>query len=321
MEHKKSLDLKHIWNLKTAPKLKDFLWRVVRKAIPVSANFERRGVASFKCKSCDGFEDDLHVFLNCPLAVEVWNQVPVRQRPSPSLPTVAELIRQGITYIPLPPSGVTNPLWPWILWNLWKARNQFLYENRVFTAAEIVLKSIRDSKEWNDAQLENEVRIPPENSSRQNQSGATRPPPPSFPPGFMVVKVDAAWDAKTGNCGIGAIYSGEALVQLPVLSEGRSHVSSAIMAETIAVHRAVSSAVYSNVRSLAVLSDSLSLINLLKAREYQPELFGIMFDIYRSIPLFDVISFTFLSRNFNIEADLVAKSALDRFVMSSTSGG
>ncbi|KAG2273233.1 hypothetical protein Bca52824_067788 [Brassica carinata] len=62
--------LKHIWNLKTAPKLKDFLWRMVRKAIPVSANLERRGVASFKCKSCDGVEDDLHVFLNCPLAVE-----------------------------------------------------------------------------------------------------------------------------------------------------------------------------------------------------------------------------------------------------------
>ncbi|KAL0710465.1 hypothetical protein Bca4012_017443 [Brassica carinata] len=92
------------------------------------------------------------------------------------------------------------------------------------------------------------------------------------------------------------------------------------MAEAIAVHRAVSLAVYSNVRSLAVLSDSLSLINLLKKGEYQTELFGIMFDIYHFIPLFDVISFDFISRNFNVEVDSVAKSALVNSVLHSTLG-
>lgn len=30
--------LKSIWNIKTSPKIKDFLWKVVRKAIPVSSN-------------------------------------------------------------------------------------------------------------------------------------------------------------------------------------------------------------------------------------------------------------------------------------------
>ena len=48
------------------------------------------------------------------------------------------------------------------------------------------------------------------------------------------------------------------------VSEAHSHVSSALMAEALAIHRAVALAVYSNVRSLAVLSDSLSLIKLLK---------------------------------------------------------
>lgn len=60
--------LKHVWNVKTSPKLKDFLWRVVKKAIPVSSNLERRGVPSFNCKSCGAHEDDLHVFLHCPIA-------------------------------------------------------------------------------------------------------------------------------------------------------------------------------------------------------------------------------------------------------------
>ena len=92
------------------------------------------------------------------------------------------------------------------------------------------------------------------------------------------------------------------------------------MAEAIAVHPAVSLAVFSNVRSLAVLSDSLSLVNLLNKGETQPELFGIMFDIYHFIPLFDVISFHFISRNFNVETDLVAKSAFAGSVMNSSVG-
>ncbi|KAL0734614.1 hypothetical protein Bca4012_010824 [Brassica carinata] len=90
--------------------------------------------------------------------------------------------------------------------------------------------------------------------------------------------------------------------------------------EKLTVRLAVVTAVYSNVRSLAVLSDSLSLINMLKRRESQPELFGIMFDIYHFIPLFDVISFDFISRNFNVEADALAKSALTLSVTSSSVG-
>ncbi|KAG2281009.1 hypothetical protein Bca52824_052229 [Brassica carinata] len=102
--------LKHIWNVKTGPKLKDFLWRVVKKAIPVSSNLERRGFPSFNCKSCGGHEDDLHVFLKCPLAKEVWNHMPTAQKPQNSIASLAELIKRGDSYTPLPPTGLTTPL-------------------------------------------------------------------------------------------------------------------------------------------------------------------------------------------------------------------
>ena len=146
-------------------------------------------------------------------------------------------------------------------------------------------------------------------------------PPPSFHSGVLVCKVDAAWDAGSGRCGIGGVYSEQETLALPSFSEAHNHVSSALMAEAIAVHRAVALAVYSNVRCLAVLSDSLSLIKLLKMGGYQPELFGIMFDIYHFLPFFDVISFNFISRNFNVEADIVAKSALALSVLNSTPSG
>ena len=46
-----------------------------------------------------------------------------------------------------------------------------------------------------------------------------------------------------------------------------------------------------------------------------------MFDIYHFVSYFDVISFNFVSRNFNVEADSVAKSALAMSVTNSNVGG
>ncbi|KAF3562955.1 hypothetical protein DY000_02010986 [Brassica cretica] len=137
-----------------------------------------------------------------------------------------------------------------------------------------------------------------------------------FPDGRTVCKVDAAWNATSGACGIGGIFSGDNTRNLSTVSEAHSHVSSALMAEAIAVHRAVVLTVYSNVRSLTVLFDSLSLIKLLKRGGTQPELF----DIYHFMTMFDVISFDFISRIFNAEADSVAKSALAMSVTNSIHG-
>ncbi|KAL0727310.1 hypothetical protein Bca4012_023403 [Brassica carinata] len=220
---------------------------------------------------------------------------------------MAELIRSGSKFTPLPPTGITVPLWPWILWNLWKARNKLVFENKDFSAQEIITKSIKDAKEWSAAQAEHG-----DGSRLTDSAGAV--------PGVMICNVDAAWNAATRQCGIGGVFSGDVEHVLPTTTEVFSHVSSALMAEAIAVHRAVSLAVYSNVRSLVVLTDSLSLINLLKTRGHRPELFGIMFDIYHFIPYFDVISFDFISRSFNSEADSVAKLALSLYVMNSGSG-
>lgn len=311
--------LEHVWKVKTAPKLKDFLWRVLKKAIPVSSNLESRGVASFACKKCGAYEDNTHVFLHCPTAEEVWSLIPVALRPSPTMGSPEDIVKNGAKYTPLPPVGLTSPIWPWVMWNLWKARNKLIFENRSFTAREIALKSVQDAKEWNNVQVENMGPKLTAQSQLRTQPQALRSPP-TFSPDILVCSVDAAWDVNTGRCGIGGVLSGSMERPGHNLSEAHSYVSSALMAEAIAVRLAVSTAVYSNVRSLAVLSDSLSLINLLKKGGNQPKLFGIMFDIHHYLSLFDSISFHFISRNFNVEADSVAKLAFAMSVTNSIMG-
>lgn len=107
--------LKHIWNVATSPKIKDFLWKITKKAIPVSDNLCKRGVQPFNCKRCGGYEDDLHVFLTCPFAEEVWSLLPLRDRPSSVTPSMTTLIKAGNLFTPLPPSGIATPIWPWVL--------------------------------------------------------------------------------------------------------------------------------------------------------------------------------------------------------------
>lgn len=38
--------------------------------------------------------------------------------------------------------------WPWILWNLWKRRNEMLFEGRCVTAVELVQKAAKEASEW-----------------------------------------------------------------------------------------------------------------------------------------------------------------------------
>lgn len=109
---------KNIWNIKTAPKIKNFLWKLKRKAIPVSSNMATRGIPTFNCKTCNDVDDDLHTFLLGPVAASVWNLAPLQNIPSPYLPLIAALLVEASTYTVLPPVGLSIPLWPWILWNI-----------------------------------------------------------------------------------------------------------------------------------------------------------------------------------------------------------
>ncbi|WZZ67574.1 hypothetical protein YC2023_078944 [Brassica napus] len=123
-------------------------------------------------------------------------------------------------------------------------------------------------------------------------------------------------------CGLGGLFSGSpTLTRLPWISATRSLVSFALMAEALAIRLAVMTAAFSNIKTLAIMSDSLTLIKMLKQKESRPALYRILFDIYHFSTYFNVISFHFIPRLQNSEADSVAKLALASSVVSVSSNG
>ncbi|CAN6803095.1 unnamed protein product, partial [Brassica oleracea] len=103
--------------------------------------------------------------------------------------------------------------------------------------------------------------------------------------------------------------------------ESRCQVDSALAAEALAIRKAVLEAYISNDESLVVLSDSQVLIRILQTKSSRKELNNILVDIHHFSSRLTACSFLYISRLCNVEADLVAKSALMAVNSSFRSGG
>ncbi|XP_023644436.1 uncharacterized protein LOC111832358 [Capsella rubella] len=135
-----------------------FLWKSLHGALPTKQRLlERHLDVVVDCCRCGAAESILHFLFSCPFAQEVWGLVPYKQALSCSQ---VDSVRSGLllanSLIYLPPTGLSaGPLAPWICWNLWKARNQRVFNNRCFSANEVMLRALLDAKEWCEAQFTN----------------------------------------------------------------------------------------------------------------------------------------------------------------------
>lgn len=121
---------------------------------------------------------------------------------------------------------------------------------------------------------------------------------------------DAAWDQATGNCGLGWQLRDSENSITECSSSYRRFVPSALVAEALAVKAAVTAAVSSHVCCLSVNSDSKNLILLLKTQGQDVALRGVLHDIHVLSRSLASISFTFIPRLLNVQADSLAKAAL-----------
>ncbi|KAF8051528.1 hypothetical protein N665_1710s0003 [Sinapis alba] len=238
-------------------------------------------MAPFPCARYGAVEDDLHVLLLCPFEARAWSLLHAVKRPTVAPSTTSNLLITSHSCINLPPTGLNTPLCPWFLWNLRKSRNKLCFEDHSFSEWEIVSKSIKDAKEWSSSQ----------NPSTPSIKVSPRRPPIPLTSQLSLDQItchaDAAWDSISGNCGYGCLFSGNGRSLPPNVSDSRSFVSSALMGEALAIRAAVMTAFP------GAYHFSLS---------------------------FETIVFSFISRLCNVDADCVAKSALDSLNLLSSNG-
>ncbi|KAL0742912.1 hypothetical protein Bca4012_084425 [Brassica carinata] len=294
---------KAIWSCITSPKMKLFLWKITHKALPLGDNLARRGMlAHSTCRHCGELETAEHLFLHCPFTRRIWDATLWKQRfDPPDMMTFASALYLSPLVTNLPPLGATVPLFPWICWGIWTARNQFIFENRRFEPAEIISNALCQAKEWTSAQL------PP----RLSVGAATRRLLPTVaPPSTVTCFTDAAWLSTTNRAGCGWCIEDTSGSTLPQGQDNFSHIASALMAEALAVRSALIHAVAARFHKICIKSDCQALIAAISSKSHAADLYGIIRDIETLSSSFLFVSFSFIPRTMNCKADLLAKAVL-----------
>ncbi|XP_020877155.1 uncharacterized protein LOC110227404 [Arabidopsis lyrata subsp. lyrata] len=267
-----------VWGIKASPKVKLFLWKTLVGAIPTGLQLVSKGMElDPRCVHCKEPESICHLIFNCSFAKQVWKLAPLVSLEE--VPVFTE-VHKGLSWLRekkvLPPTGlVFGPLYPWICWNIWLARNQRTFSNKSLSAVEMLLKAILDAREWQEAQ----DSIVPSSKSGRSLAQETY----SCFPCSASVSSDAAWNQASNAAGLSWIFDSQNMSLPQRHSAVCEFVSSPLMAECLAIRSALSSALDLGIQFLSLKIDCQVLAKAISSKSTVVEVHGVISDIFLCI--------------------------------------
>ncbi|CAN1162877.1 Putative ribonuclease H protein At1g65750, partial [Linum perenne] len=126
-----------VWRWAGPSRVRHFLWLVVHDRILTNAERRRRHMTdSDDCQICRGrTEDTLHVIRDCKLAREVWSSfIPPELASQFFSDSLQVWLQKGLLHEAF---GLSFGI---IIWILWKARNEAIFENKLATCDQLRLR-------------------------------------------------------------------------------------------------------------------------------------------------------------------------------------
>ncbi|XP_048599618.1 uncharacterized protein LOC125579806 [Brassica napus] len=167
-----------------------------------------------------------------------------------------------------------------------------------FAQKETLSSAIRLAREWNkDSKSETSGQIRNRRVELPTPNGAT------------IVRSDAAWSGNGNVAGLGWIIIDP--TQHKEFQRRMEYIASPLMAEGLALREAVLTCLELGLRNIKMKSDSAQLIKCLNTGEHVAELHNVLSDILLLSSGLVPVSFAWLLREKNVEADTLAKCALN----------
>lgn len=292
-----------VWKLKAPRKIKHFLWQALAGCVATSSRLADRHCGSDRsCPRCGAIEESInHVLFECPPALQVWALSPVPT--SPGLFPCSSLFsnfdyllwkakKQGVIAEQL-------ESFSWIVWYIWKARNDKVFSNKDNQPQETLALALSETKSWQLAQVmetheESEEEDTDEIEATQN------------PRGEITCQLDASWEGNDPLSGFGFVINSP--IKLFGL-RGINRYRNALHAEFGALLWAMEGALLNGLVSVHFETDCLGIISVLEEPEDWP-VFSSELDIFKGFRARVVLfSISHISRNNNVRADRLAKSA------------
>ena len=180
-----------------------FLWKCISDTLPGGANMVRRHIAKDGCCGRCSMDSETvnHILFTCPYARLIWAVSPVQAPPngvmSDSL--YANLYRVMNLKHHRPDLKIHDDLVPWLLWRIWKNRNEFLFKGIDDSAPSTVAKAKEDMEAWLGRKEEDHIvaQTPPLSNARVKWKAP--------PPQWIKCNTDGAWRKEHQQSGVGWI--------------------------------------------------------------------------------------------------------------------
>ncbi|KAK9749366.1 hypothetical protein RND81_02G121000 [Saponaria officinalis] len=140
-----------LWKTHAPPKIRNFMWRLCKKAVPVMVILAKRGVVGDpRCPRCGEETETIeHTVLRCHEAAKLWKISPLR------IDVSNEQIHDFRWWIEDRWSITNDDTW-WALfmcisWEIWKAWNKWVFEHVQTDHIVSVSRAMRLSEEYKEA--------------------------------------------------------------------------------------------------------------------------------------------------------------------------
>ncbi|KAF7824555.1 reverse transcriptase [Senna tora] len=294
-----------IWNAKTQPKVKMFLWKVCKNAIPTRANLAKRRMnVDRECMNCHHhLESTEHCLIECPFAKAVWfgsrfhwnfcnvNINSVRQWIEDILNDILKVSRDSERDI---------AEFFYLLWFIWKTRNERVFEGLVGGPMDVIVKANSAVMDFFEAVKEEEL------VHSQVFQGARWVTPPH---GVVKLNVDAAFDEKNLRGAAAIIVRDDAGILLTGFTK-RMFCFNALSAEAQAVKEAVLALPALGISRAVIESDSQVVINHCNGKRKNWQVDSVLANVLSDVLNSGEVMFNHVTREGNKAADFVAHQAL-----------
>ncbi|KAF3495542.1 hypothetical protein DY000_02054171 [Brassica cretica] len=251
------------------------MWQLLTNCVPVCSQLaDRHCHPNRTCPRCGQHEETVnHMLFECPFATQTWSleTLPIDpgEFPRPSIFDNFDYLLHRIHKR----NGTEECLAriPWILWFLWKARNEKVFNNKDISPLEVI-------------------------QSAASEAASRR------------VAVDTSWKEEDARYGGGFVMENEDGSTL-FGSFASNRVLSPLHAEFGTLLWAMKSSLTLGHVSMAFESDRMQLVRLIEEEEEWPNLMAVFDEFFNLCSWFVFCSISFVSRLKNLRADCLAKGA------------
>lgn len=249
-----------LWAIPTAPKVRIFMWKIVRNWLACKNNlFRRKCSPTPLCPICEKEEESIeHILFRCAWTRAVWfgsgKSFWVLDNPIVAADRWMEDLLCGSLAKETTPE-VVGAIFQ-LCWAIWKARNNCIFNGNLPNPEDTILKASLANKDYLQAVFSDTKEV----SARPSRESRWSPPPPSV----IKFNSDGAYSSSRSAAAFG-IIARDSSGSAQLWRFGRVVASSAIFIEAWALRIACGVAMESNFGEVICESDCKLLIDYLNS--------------------------------------------------------